>query len=331
MAAKEELNCVSCESTFDAGPNGGFCPDCDTPHPDYEMPSSDDGDEGASESGEEETEADEQASETDEQLSEPEADESECDAEAETEDSETVEESIDDQCSSCGTTVDPTASFCSNCGSELEAESEAESDELTECPNCSNSVDDESFCPNCGTDLDAIRTGDEEDGDGDDADTVEEVDDGDDDAEDVIDDDDADGDGDEDDGDAEADEADDTEAEEADDSDEAEKDDSDGETSDAVTLVIAGESYRLEDGDTFGRQDKIWLDDLVAASGGRDEASYISGEHLEFEIAEDGVYLTDLSTNGTSHNGEPLDGGRTKLEDGDTLELAGRAEITVEL
>ncbi|WP_435344636.1 double zinc ribbon domain-containing protein [Haloarchaeobius sp. HRN-SO-5] len=261
MAVQDELECVSCENTFDPGPTGGFCPDCDTPHPDFEMSAVDD---GASESGESESDADEQSVESD---AEPSEDPGEAD------------ESTDEECSSCGSTVDPDAAFCANCGAELGAEDEPESsdeDELTECPNCSNSVGDEAFCANCGTDLDAIRAGDDADAGSD---------------------------------------------------DEADADD----TPDSVTLVIDGESYSLGDGETFGRQDEAWLDDLVSASGGRDEASYISGEHLEFEIGDDGVFVTDLSTNGTSHNGDDLDGGRTELEDGDTLELADRATVDVEL
>jgi DNA-directed RNA polymerase subunit RPC12/RpoP len=213
-------------------------------------------DDGASGGGEPASDADEEPMESD----------AGGDADSQ-EDSATAD---DVECASCGSAVDPDSAFCSNCGAEIGAEDEPESseDELTECPNCSNSVGDEAFCANCGADLDAAREGDDADAD---------------------------------------------------------------DAPDSVTLVIAGESYSLGDGDTFGRQDEVWLDDLVSASGGRDEASYISGEHLEFEIDEGGVFVTDLSTNGTNHNGEGLNGGRTELENGDTLELADRATIDVEL
>lgn len=330
MAAQEELTCVSCESTFDAGPNGGFCPDCDTPHPDYGMRDGVDDDASPSESGEQTSDAvddsvesDDEPSGDDDQMAENDDSEPESDPEGATDDSEPADEPDGHECSSCGSSVDASASFCPNCGSEIDAdeEPESESSDLTECPGCSNSVTDESFCPNCGTDLDAVReAGGEVDADeatdaadadsADDGDAVEAVE-----AEDS-----------EEDDAAKTDEE--AEADDADDGDEAEDDDA---VPESVTLVIEGESYPLGDGDTFGRQDEIWLDDLVAASGGRDEASFISGEHLEFEITDDGVYVTDCSTNGTSHNGEDLDGGRAKLEDGDTLELAGRAEITVQL
>jgi len=99
----------------------------------------------------------------------------------------------------------------------------------------------------------------------------------------------------------------------------------------SITLVVNGEGYTFEDGETFGRRDDGWLQDLVEACGGSDEVSYVSSEHLEITIQDDGVYVADVSRNGTALNGSPLDGGEAKVEDGDTLTLAERAEIDVEL
>lgn len=99
----------------------------------------------------------------------------------------------------------------------------------------------------------------------------------------------------------------------------------------AVTLVVNGDRYTFGDGETFGRRNESWLDDLMAACGGHEEIPYVSSEHLEFTVRDDGVYVTDLSRNGTSLNGEDLDGGERKLSDGDTFVLADRAEIGVEL
>jgi len=42
MSDQSELACVSCETAFDPAPTGGFCPDCDTPHPDFEHGEADD-------------------------------------------------------------------------------------------------------------------------------------------------------------------------------------------------------------------------------------------------------------------------------------------------
>lgn len=309
MEAQSELTCVACETTFDAEPNGGFCPDCDTPHPDYELRESVDGDEDASENEEAPAdEAEETAPADEDQVDDAEADDAEAaeaddaevdDAESETESTPEPDQADGVECSSCGSSVDSSAKFCPDCGTALDADDAPASDELSACPDCGTGVSDESFCPNCGTNLDEVRAAQE-------------------DADDAA---------------SDGDEAGESDADAEDDADaEVEDEEVDDEApAEAVTLVIAGNEYRLEDGDTFGRQNEIWLDDLVAASGGRDEASFISGEHLSFEIGDDGVYLTDKSTNGTSLNGDDLDGGRAKLEDGDTLELAGRAEIAVKL
>lgn len=98
-----------------------------------------------------------------------------------------------------------------------------------------------------------------------------------------------------------------------------------------VTLIVNGERYAFGDGDTFGRRDEPWLNDLMTACGGHEEVPYVSGEHIEFAVKADGVYVSDLSRNGTALNGRDLDGGEAKLSDGDTLVLAERAEIDVEL
>lgn len=305
MPEQIELSCVSCGTSFDPAPNGGFCPDCDTPHPDYDGGSTDDAaDDGESESMEaefdesedvaegsddaaddadeepevdgadEDEELDEddatddeseesETDEVDEELETDEADE-ELDADDAAEDEDEGEEPSELECSSCGTAVDESMSFCPDCGTEVEADDEPE---LSACPDCGNAVDDESYCPDCGTHLDPIRDGQEP---------------ADDDPEDV-------------------------------------------------TLLVDGESYTFGDGDTFGRQDAEWLEDLVAACGGREAVTYVSSDHLEFAIEDDGVYVTDVSTNGTKHNGTDLDGDEAKLEDGDTLELADRAELEVKL
>lgn len=107
--------------------------------------------------------------------------------------------------------------------------------------------------------------------------------------------------------------------------------DSGGDGPSEVTLVINGERYTFGDGDTFGRREESWLQDLMAASGDHEEVSYVSSEHLEFDVKGDGIYVTDLSRNGTELNGKDLNGDEAKLEDGDTLVLANRAEIDVEI
>ena len=339
MAEQAELDCVSCETAFDPSPNGGFCPNCDTPHPDYEAPSGDDADgdgenaepvnevtdggdavaevedaedddsesdadandaevdevedaaEEAGDDGEDEPETeaddeDEPETEADDEdetdVEEEDADDAEVsDAEVDDAEDEADEESATVECQSCDSAVDASAAFCPHCGEELEDEDEDDEPvELEACPDCGNSIDDESYCPNCGTDLDAIREGGAVDeGDADDAD---------------------------DDGDAD-------------------------EVPEEVVLEVDGEPYTFGDGDVFGRRDEEWLADLVAASGGREEARYLSSEHLEFSVEDDGVHVTDVSTNGTKLNGTAMDGSEEKLEDGDTLELADRAEIDVKL
>ncbi|WP_254766640.1 FHA domain-containing protein [Salinilacihabitans rarus] len=275
MPAQEqtELTCVSCDTTFDPAPNGGFCPNCDTPHPDYEMDSVDESDD---ETAAEDEEADADADGGDD------ADAESTDAEEEAEPEAAADDADADEikCDSCGATADADASFCPDCGSELgaedadgsddesESESVSESEEaatLDECPDCGTEVDGEVYCPSCGTHLEPYRSGEA------DVDARE------------------------------------------------------------VTLVIDGESYTFGDGDTFGRQDADWLNDLVEAAGGREAVTYVSGDHLEFSVEDDGVYVTDVSTNGTALNGEDMDGATEKLADGDTLELAGRAEIDVQL
>ncbi|WP_290811185.1 FHA domain-containing protein [Halovivax sp.] len=297
MPEQIELECVSCEKTFEPAPNGGFCPDCDTPHPDHDRPDeeSDDSDaddsveESIDEWADEEEEADDDA---DEESDEPAADadeeddaddaasEEDVEVEYEEDDDESADEAATVDCGSCGSSVDASASFCPDCGAELGA-TDDESDSLEACPDCGNSVDDESFCPDCGTHLDPIRDGETPD--------------------------------------------------EGEAPDESDADASDDGTPETVTLVVGGEEHTFGDGDTFGRQDADWLDDLVAAAGGREAATYVSGDHLEFSVEDDGVYVRDVSTNGTKRNGTDLEGETAQLEDGDVLELAGRAEVEVKL
>ncbi|WP_226004271.1 double zinc ribbon domain-containing protein [Natrinema salinisoli] len=321
MAEQTEFSCVSCETTFDPSPNGGFCPNCNTPHPDYEAPSGDDADSSDEES---ETVDDATDAEDDVEVEYDEEEEAETDgdddAEADTDGDDAEDDGAEPgedepatiECQSCDSTVDASAAFCPNCGEELEEEDESEADEpveLTECPDCGNSIDEESFCPSCGTDLDAIR----ESGGVDDAGDEEAADEAGDDE-----------------GNDEADDADDETADDEASDDEASDDEADDVPTE-VTLEIDGEPYTFGDGDVFGRRDEEWLADLVSASGGREEARYLSSEHLEFAVEDDGVYVTDVSTNGTKRNGTAMDGSEEKLEDGDTLELAGRAEIDVTL
>lgn len=270
MPEQTELQCVSCGTTFDPTPHGGFCPDCDTPHPDF-------GQETADTDGADDTD--------DVAEDEPETDGSRivcphCGETIDLDDVDDAEELSFDEDAEAGATdasAEAEAAVEGEAGGKGDAEAKAEpepeptdgSDELSECPDCGHSISDEAFCPNCGTDLDAIRAGG--------------------------------------------------------------ADDAADETPSTVTLVVNGESYTFGDGDTFGRQDEAWLQDLVEAAGGTDEVSYVSGDHLEFTVEDDGVHVTDISTNGTALNGSELDGGSAKLEDGDTLELAERVEIDVRL
>lgn len=210
MPEQTQLECVSCDTTFDPTPNGGFCPDCDTPHPDF---------------GQEETDAD--------------------DAEPEVDDSQMV---------------------CPHCGEVIDVDAEDDVEEVSFDEADTDDTDDDAVADDSVTDAvdDAV----------------------------------------------------------ADAADEAPS---------SVTLIVNGESYTMSDGDTFGRQDEDWLQDLVDAAGGTDEVSYVSGTHLEFSAEDDGVHVTDVSTNGTALNGSDLGGGSAKLEDGDTLELAERVEIDVQI
>lgn len=273
QTGQSELECVSCDTTFDPDPTGGFCPDCDTPHPDFGVDDEDDAeDDGTDESAE------------------VEYDESEGDA-------------------ADGVSV----AFCPDCGADLAdaVASDGEgSGELDACPDCGRAVTDESYCPDCGTDLDAARAEADAEDDTSAADEDEST------ADDA----------------APEDDAETADDEPEDDSgDEADADDDDAADTEPITLVIGDESYGFGDGDTFGRQDEAWLEDLVAEAGGSDDVAYISSDHLEFSVDEDGATVRDTSRNGTKLNGTELDGDETELADGDTLELAERAEITVEL
>lgn len=257
MSEQSELSCVSCETTFDPTPNGGFCPNCDTPHPDF----------GHDEEVDEDEAVDEHESTADEES-------------GNAHETETTDDHATDA-----------PSFCPDCGfdltGELGADPETVDSDIQACPDCGRSVTDESFCPDCGTDLDELREATSD----------------------------------------EAEEPAETEPPETEDPADSEP----ASVPDAVTLVVNGEEYTFEDGETFGRRDDGWLQDLVEASGGSDEVSYVSSEHLEFSFETDGVFVVDVSRNGTSLNGTALDGGKAKLSDGDTLTLAERAEIDVEL
>jgi hypothetical protein len=109
------------------------------------------------------------------------------------------------------------------------------------------------------------------------------------------------------------------------------EDDDEPDEAGLVTLVINGSSYSFDDGDTFGRRDEAWLEDLKMACDGHEEIPYISGDHVEFLVEDDTVYVSDLSRNGTRLNGKELDGERAELSTGDTLVLADRAKLKVQL
>lgn len=295
MSTQTELTCVSCGTDFDPEETGGFCPDCDTPHPDFERDEAadedavseadaepaDDEDAGAdadaepdaTDDADAETEAEAEADEADAEPAVDETDDATAEPDpADVDDEAEADEEPDDpepaetiECASCGNDVDPDFEFCPSCGDDLKAAGEPV--ELDVCPDCSEDVDEGmSFCPNCGHDLEAARQPGDADG-----------------------------------------------------------------APEEVTLVVNGESYSFGDGDTFGRQDEDWLPDLVEASGGRDEVAYISSEHLTFSVDEDGVHVSDTSANGTTLNGDDMDGETETLADGDVLTLADRAEIHVEL
>ncbi len=265
MSDQSELTCVSCETAFEPAATGGFCPDCDTPHPEFEH-------------GEAEAEED-----------------------GETGDGATDDGVADgDETASAAEAEAP--SYCRECGAEV-ADDASTTAATTECADCGRTVAaDASYCPGCGTELES------------------------DEAEESA-------------GDADADEG--TPVSEAEtnvtagatpepngQTPEPGSGESDG-VPDEVTFVVNGEGYTFEDGDTFGREDEEWLEDLVVAGGGSDELSYISSEHVEIAIEDDGVYVTDVSRNGTLLNSTEMDGGTERVEDGDFLTLAGRAEVEV--
>lgn len=287
MSEQSELTCVSCDVAFDPAPTGGFCPDCDTPHPDFEHGAADEADDAEADESSDET-----ARAADVAESEP-------------------------------STDDASASYCPECGTAIGADADSTAS-TTECASCGETVAaDASYCPACGSGLDAGEA------------TEEPA--------------------------ADAAETDEGAAESEEDAAESEEEAPESGTKtpepdagtqgsgtqtpepepadagdsaavpDEVTLVVNGESYVFEDGDTFGRRDEEWLEDLVVAGGGADELSYISSEHVEFAIEDDGVYVTDISRNGTLLNATELDGGTERVADGDFLTLAGRAEVEVKL
>lgn len=282
MSQQGELTCVSCETAFEPEPNGGFCPNCDTPHPDF----------GVDE--EPDAEATSEASDATDSASDASVDGATGGHEAEVESGD--EAAAPDA---------ESFTYCPDCGVELSTVGDADEESpIAACPDCGRSVSNESFCPGCGTDLDEVREQ---------ASEADEADDG-----------------------ASPDDADAADSDVATDADAtADADDGADDAAEAgaetVTLVVDGERYSFGDGDAFGRQDGGWLEDLVAAAGGSDDVAFVSSEHLEFEIDDDGAYVVDVSRNGTTLNGTELDGGKAKLADGDTLTLAERAEIEVEL
>ncbi|EMA46207.1 double zinc ribbon domain-containing protein [Halobiforma nitratireducens] len=339
MPEQTNLECVSCDTSFEPGPNGGFCPSCDTPHPDYAG--------GDGDGGEETTEDDSESAGEDEPedvVDEAETDESQVDddsgsdeQEEPAEESESDDESVDDEPEEGAaepepepepeteeddagedqleeTTDEPAGDESGVDGDSdtdqagepatVEDDSAADEDADETCHACGAAVDASmAFCPECGAELEdddesALTACPSCENAVDDESYcpscglhLDPIREGEESAESV----------------------------------------STPDVPEEATLVINGEEYTFGDGDTFGRQDGEWLEDLVEASGGRDEVTYVSSEHLEFAVEDDGIYVVDVSTNGTKHNGTEIDGASAKLEDGDTLELADRAELEVTL
>ena len=87
MSGQNQLECVSCEQSFDPKPYGGFCPNCDTPHPNYEVTGS---------SGDSST--------------------------PENTGSDSQPDLI--ECWDCGAEVDASKQFCTTCGANLDDEPE---------------------------------------------------------------------------------------------------------------------------------------------------------------------------------------------------------------
>lgn len=326
MQNQSELTCVSCENTFDPTPHGGFCPDCDTPHPDFGRPEAE-SDGGTTENAPaeaDEAEIQQAVSEDEEEAADAEddgdvADLDEVDDDAEVDDEVEPDDEVadvDDEADD----VDEDAEVDDDDGLEevesdddLDDDAEADDDvedaddnldadaEGEECGSCGTAVEPSaSFCPECGASLDEEEEEAPElsacpdcGSDVDDESFCPECG---------------------------------TDLDEA-----RDRLGGEGAAETGVTLVIDGDSYSFADGDSFGRQEEDWLESLVRAAGGREEVKYISSDHLEFSVEDDGVYVSDVSTNGTLLNGEDLEGGEAKLEDGDELELAGRATIQIEL
>ena len=255
----DKLECVAtgCDTKFDPEPNGGFCPDCDVPHPEYD-PADDGEDTGdapkAAATADTGSAGDDSGAESFEEWA---------GENAGTEHTADSVGSTDDSVGDADSSDDPF-------GKPADASASEEADSADDSLDEADSSDDP-----FGKPADASAS----------------------------------------------------EAADATGDDESEPD---PETAAEVTLLVNGNPYRFGDGDTFGRQDEDYLEDLVTACGDPDEASYVSGDHLEFSVRADGIYVIDVSTNGTSHNGTALDGGEAKLEDGDTLELAERVTIDVE-
>lgn len=313
MSEQTALDCVSCETTFDPSATGGFCPDCDTPHPDFGHSTVEDDDpaEEADTDGDEPEESTTDEADGSESVDEADGSESvdettgeptpstesagtEAPGEQTTDDPEQSDSEPAAEGDDPAVSPDDVPTHCPECGAAILGTDEAaddsdpaSGDELSACPDCGRDVSDEAYCPDCGTDLDAHRNQ-----EGDEDETSEER------------------------------PTDHRETEAVTNEDRV--------PTDSITLVVNGEGYEIADGDTFGRADEEWLDDLVVASGGSEGVSYVSSEHLTFSFEDDGVYVTDHSRNGTMHNGTDLDGGRTRVEDGDYLTLAKRAEIKIE-
>ena len=306
MAEQMQLKCVSCETTFDPAPNGGFCPDCDTPHPDFgqsDTPDEDDDTASVDAEAEAEESTDTADDSTDELTYEEESDASdEADA-ADVPDGDDDPDAEAAVCPECGAPLDDDAADDAEVADEADAADEADSVDEADVADDTDGPDEEDAAD------EADAADDEEDADGEPTESL------DDDADDAA----------AEDGASDADEADDGDSE--DDASEPDADD-DAKT---VTLLVDGEPYEFGDGDTFGRQDEAWLEDLVNAAGGPDDVAYVSGEHLEFSIDDDGVTVSDNGRNGTLLNGEDMDGGEATLEDGDSLELAERVEVEVSL
>lgn len=96
-----------------------------------------------------------------------------------------------------------------------------------------------------------------------------------------------------------------------------------------LVLVLDNESISVQDGDRVGTEIRRAL---IDSGIDQKDARLISREHLEFYEKDDGYYMTQIGTNSTRLNGHLLEeGNQIKITDGDSIEIADVAELTVEI